>query len=988
MPHATSPLKAAAPRSRKTASPAETDAAHKNKPLVEDIRLLGRMLGDVIREQEGAAAFDLIERVRQLSVAYRLKADASAGRVLDRLLKNLSADQTVTVIRAFSYFSHLANIAEDRHHVRRRAVHERAGDQQDGSLALTLERLHRADHHAADIAAVLKEAYISPVLTAHPTEVQRKSILDAERAVAELVGARDELALHGTDTQRADNEALLRARITQLWQTRMLRTAKLTVADEIENALSYYSSTFLLEIPRLYRELERALPGHEVASFLRMGHWIGGDRDGNPNVTAATLSHALSRQAEVALRHYLTEVHALGAELSISGTLAPVSAEMSALASRSPDQHVHRQDEPYRRALIGVYARLAATLHQLTGTEALRHAVVPQAPYGQADEFLQDLRVIARSLASHHAQALVGPRLAPLMRAVQVFGFHLATLDLRQSSDQHEAVIAELLRVARVHADYSSLAEPERRALLLALLNDARPLRVHGARYSALAQGELAIFETARRALAAYGREALRHCIISHTEEVSDLLEVLLLQKETGLLTGTLDAVGPGDATGDAAADVLAVAALITVPLFETIGDLRRSEPIMREFYALPGVLGLVQRSSGEQDVMLGYSDSNKDGGFFTSNWELYRAETALVALFAEVARACAAAGPSSTNTATNPATNRATNPAIKLRLFHGRGGTVGRGGGPSYQAILAQPPGTVNGQIRLTEQGEVIASKYAHPEIGRRNLETLVAATLEATMLHPTKTAPKAFLDAAAALSELSYQAYRKLVYGTPGFTDYFFAATPIREIAELNIGSRPAARSKDGKATRAIEDLRAIPWGFSWGQCRMALPGWCGFGSAVQQFVAAGDHAQQVELLRRMHKQWPFFRTLLSNLDMVLAKSDLRIASRYVELVEDKAAAKRIFKALKAEWQRANDALTLITGEPQRLHTNPALARSIAHRFPYLDPLNHLQVELLRRYRSRSGAAGPVSPEVGRMQRGIHLSINGIAAGLRNTG
>ena len=966
-PRAPRPPIAAVSRTKKRTAPADGNAALNNKPLVEDIRLLGRMLGDVIREQEGAAAFDLIERVRQLSVAYRLKADASAGRVLDRLLKNLSADQTVTVIRAFSYFSHLANIAEDRHHVRRRAVHERAGDQQDGSLALALERLHRADHRAADIAATLKEAYISPVLTAHPTEVQRKSILDAERAVAELVGARDELALHGTDTQRADNEALLRARITQLWQTRMLRTAKLTVADEIENALSYYNSTFLHEIPRLYRELERALHGHEVASFLRMGHWIGGDRDGNPNVTAATLSHALSRQAEVALRHYLTEVHTLGAELSMSGTLAPVSAAMNALAQRSPDQHVHRLDEPYRRALIGIYARLAATLQQLTGTEALRHAVAPQDPYGQAAEFLQDLRIIERSLASHHAQALVGPRLAPLMRAVQVFGFHLATLDLRQSSDQHEAVIAELLRVARVHADYSALAEPERRTLLLAQLNDARPLRVHGVTYSALAQSELAIFETARKALAAYGREALRHCIISHTEEVSDLLEVLLLQKETGLLTGTLDTLESGDASAQPA-----VAALITVPLFETIGDLRRSVPIMREFYALPGVLGLVQRSSGEQDVMLGYSDSNKDGGFFTSNWELYRAETALVALFAEVGKACAAAG----------------HGAIKLRLFHGRGGTVGRGGGPSYQAILAQPPGTVNGQIRLTEQGEVIASKYANPEIGRRNLETQVAATLEATLLHPTKAAPKAFLDAAAALSEHSYQAYRKLVYGTPGFTDYFFAATPIREITELNIGSRPAARSKDGKANRAIEDLRAIPWGFSWGQCRMALPGWCGFGSAVQQFVAAGEQAQQLELLRRMHRQWPFFRTLLSNLDMVLAKSDLRIASRYVELVEDKPAAKRIFNALKAEWQRANDTLTLITGEQQRLQTNPALARSIAHRFPYLDPLNHLQVELLRRYRSRSGAAGPVSPEVDRMRRGIHLSINGIAAGLRNTG
>ena len=967
MPRTTAARPAPPTRTKAKRGAAESDAASKNRPLVEDIRLLGRILGDVIREQEGAEPYELIERVRQLSVAYRLKADASAGRVLDRLLKNLSAEQTVTVIRAFSYFSHLANIAEDRHHVRRRAVHEREGHLQEGSLALAFERLHRAGHHAGEIAQTLAGAYISPVLTAHPTEVQRKSILDAERAIAALVGERDDL---DSAERRADNEALIRARVTQLWQTRMLRLARLTVADEIENALSYYPATFLRQIPRLYRELERALPGHAVAPFLRMGHWIGGDRDGNPNVSAATLRHALARQAEVALRFYLTEVHELGAELSMSGTLAPVSPEMAALAAASPDHNVHRADEPYRRALIGCYARLAATLQHLTGTEALRHAVAPQDPYADAGAFLRDLQVIERSLRAQHAQALVGPRLAPLMRAVQVFGFHLATLDLRQSSDKHEAVVAELLRTARLEPDYAALPEPARRACLLALLNDARPLRVHGADYSALARGELAIFEAARQALADYGREAIRHYIISHTEEVSDLLEVLLLQKETGLLSGTLD---------EAAAGGGARAALITVPLFETIADLRRSEPIMREFYALPGIQALVVHSGAEQDVMLGYSDSNKDGGFFTSNWELYRAETALVALFGGLAA----------ERGGTPAGGHG--PAITLRLFHGRGGTVGRGGGPSYQAILAQPPGTVNGQIRLTEQGEVIASKYAHPEIGRRNLETLVAATLEATLLHPTKPAPRAFLDAAAEISAASMRAYRGIVYETPGFTDYFFAATPIREIAELNIGSRPAIRPKEGQTRRAIEDLRAIPWSFSWGQCRMALPGWCGFGSAIQAYLAAAGPDQRtarVELLQRMHKQWPFFRTLLSNLDMVLAKSDLRIAARYVELVEDKAAARRIFGALRAEWQRAHDALALITGQDERLQSNPALARSIAHRFPYLDPLNHLQVELLRRYRQRAASPDHGPHSVERLQRGIHLSINGIAAGLRNTG
>ena len=581
----------------------------------------------------------------------------------------------------------------------------------------------------------------------------------------------------------------------------------------------------------------------------------------------------------------------------------------------------------------------------MTGTEALRHAVAPQDPYASADEFAADLSVIERSLHSHHAQALVAPRLAPLQRAVQVFGFHLATVDLRQSSDQHELVVAELLRVARIEPDYAALPEAERQAVLLRLLDDARSLRVRGAGYSALAQGELAIFEAAADSLVRYGRDSIRHYIISHTETVSDLLEVLLLQKETGLLQGTL---------GDGAK-----AALIVSPLFETIADLRHAGGIMRDFYALPGIAALVARGGGEQDVMLGYSDSNKDGGFFTSNWELYRAEIALVDMFDQLEA----------------------DHGIRLRLFHGRGGTVGRGGGPSYQAILAQPPGTVKGQIRLTEQGEVIASKYAHPEIGRRNLETLVAATLEASLLHPTKAATKAFLEAAEALSQASMAAYRRLVYDTPGFTDYFFSATPIREIAELNIGSRPASR----KATRAIEDLRAIPWGFSWGQCRVALPGWCGFGSAVEAYLGEGESRQtRLELLQRMHKQWPFFRTLLSNLDMVLAKSDLRIASRYVELVEDKRLGKRIFAAIRAEWDLAHGALAQITGEDERLQSNPALARSIEHRFPYLDPLNHLQVELMRRYRKRREG----DPANERLQRGIHLSINGIAAGLRNTG
>ena len=924
----------------------------KEQPLIDDIRLLGRILGDVIREQEGAAAFELVEQIRKLSVAFRRDADAEADKALKKLLKSLSGDETVRVIRAFTYFSHLANLAEDRHHIRRRIVHERAGNTQEGSIEVALSRLRWAGIAPKVIAQTLASSYVSPVLTAHPTEVQRKSILDAERDIAQLLTARDDIKTQAllyaaskdalTPRELAANEALLRARVMQLWQTRLLRFSKLTVADEIENALSYYESTFLHEIPRIYAELERELGHHPVASFLRMGQWIGGDRDGNPNVSAQTLEYALRRQSEVALRHYLTEVHYLGGELSLSARLVDVSPEMLALAERSPDTSEHRMDEPYRRSLTGIYARLAATLKKLTGGEAARHAVAPQNPYDTAEEFLADLRVIQSSLAGHHGAVLVAQRLHPLIRAIEVFGFHLATVDLRQSSDKHEEVVAELLAVAGVEPAYSALDEEAKRAVLLRLLNDARPLRVIGADYSDHARAELAIFEAAKTMRTLYGAQAIRHYIISHTETVSDLLEVLLLQKEVGLTRGLLAQN--------------AVADLIVVPLFETIEDLRNAAPIMRDFYALPGMAKLVQRSGAEQDIMLGYSDSNKDGGIFTSNWELYRAEIALVELFDELDKTH----------------------GITLRMFHGRGGTVGRGGGPSYQAILAQPPGTVRGQIRLTEQGEVIGSKYANPEIGRRNLETLVAATLEATLLQPTKPATKAFLQAASELSVASMAAYRALVYDTAGFTDYFFGSTPIREIAELNIGSRPASR----KPSQKIEDLRAIPWGFSWGQCRLTLPGWFGFGSAVEAFIATPgqDAKAQLALLQKMYRDWPFFRTLLSNMDMVLAKSDLALASRYSELVGDARLRKKIFTAIEAEWHRTADALTRITGDKTRLAGNESLQRSIRHRFPYIDPLHHLQVELVRRYRAGQGDQ--------RVQTGIHISINGISAGLRNTG
>ena len=923
------------------------------RPLVEDIRLLGRLLGDVIREQEGLEIYELIEKIRLLSVSFRRDADDQAGGALKQLLKDLSGDHAVSVIRGFTFFSHLANLAEDQHHIRRRAMHERAGNTQEGSIEVALRRLRAAGISDEGISLSLSQSFVSPVLTAHPTEVQRQSILSTEREIARLLQLRDEIKARSAAVnidqdalaprELAANEERIRARVMQLWQTRLLRFSKLTVSDEIENALSYYESTFLREIPKIYASLEAALGHQSLASFLRMGQWIGGDRDGNPNVNAQTLKLALTRQAEVVLRHYLTEVHYLGSELSLSAMLVDFTPDMLALAESSPDTNAHRIDEPYRRALTGMYARLAATLKTLTGGDAARHAVAPQNPYPDAMSFLADLKVIEVSLLSHRAEALAKQRLQPLIRAVEVFGFHLAAVDLRQSSDQHEKVIAELLTVAQLEASYVDLDEKSKQALLLQILKDPRPLRIQRFAYSDHTTAELAIFEEAFQSRIIYGSEAIRHYIISHTESVSDLLEVLVLQKEVGLLRGSL--------SDEAVVD------LITVPLFETIEDLRNSAPIMHQFYALPGIADMMQRSGGEQDIMLGYSDSNKDGGIFTSNWELYLAGIALVVVFDGLA----------------------VSHGMRLRMFHGRGGTVGRGGGPSYQAILAQPSGTVRGQIRLTEQGEIINSKYANPEIGRRHLETLVAATLEATLLPSSKTIPDNFLEAAAQLSQTSMAAYRRLVYETPGFDEFFFSATPIREIAELNLGSRPASR----KANQKIIDLRAIPWGFSWGQCRLTLPGWFGFGSAVQAFLnrpTRQDQPEPLALLKQMVREWPFFKTLLSNIDMVLAKSDLALASRYSDLVGDVELRQTIFSVIEAEWIKTAEMISLITGETQRLANNPALARSIRHRFPYIDPLHHLQVELIRR--NREGQSDE------RVRLGIHLSINGISAGLRNTG
>ncbi len=902
----------------------------KDFPLKEDIRLLGRVLGDTVREQEGEETFQLIERIRQNSVRFRRALDSGAGDELKAILKGLTPGRAILVVRAFSYFSHLANLAEDQHHIRRSRAH-RMGDAapRPSSLGHALDRAADAGLDAAGLRDFFAGAQVRPVLTAHPTEVQRKSILNAEMEIARLLDERDRHASTPRETALRDEH--LQRQVHLLWQTRMLRPQRPAVADEVSSALSYFDRTFLREVPALYADLEDRLAldpawgEAELPPFFQLGSWIGGDRDGNPFVTAEVLARTLGTQSRTILDFLLQETHALAAELSISQQVSRASPGVLELAERSPDPSPQHADEAYRRALALVFERLSAT------RQLLLDAGDSGQPYRSPGELQADLDTLDGSLRSHGGRRVARGRLRALRRAVSVFGFHLAPLDLRQSSDVHGRCVAELLEAVRPGTNYAALSEDQRIDLLAAELESPRPLASPFLAYSEETRGELALFLAAAEAQRRLGAEALPTCIISRTEGLSDLLEAAVMLREAGILR-------PAEGRLD----------LNLVPLFETIQDLQACGGILDRLLGLPLYRRLL--AGRPQEVMLGYSDSNKDGGFVTSRWELYKAEVDLVAV--------------------------ADRHGVRLRLFHGRGGSVGRGGGPAYEAILAQPPGAVRGQIRLTEQGEVIAAKYGHPAVGRRNLEVLVAATLEASLPGARGGGEEArFFAAMDDLSAEACRAYRDLVYGTEGFERFFWESTPISEIAQLNIGSRPASR----KAGRAITDLRAIPWVFSWSQCRLMLPGWYGFGSAVRAFRQQRGDAG-LALLKDMHARWPTFRSLLSNMDMVLAKVDLAIGARYADLVGDLALRDRIFTRIHAECEATVDALKSITGQQELLEDNPTLRRSIHHRFPYLDPLNHLQVELLRRYR-----AGDSDD---RTERGILLSINGIAAGLRNSG
>lgn len=913
--------------------------------LKENIRYLGRELGTAIIAKEGPETFNKIESIRKAAVKFHREGDLNANLELNALLKSLTPSETISVVRAFSYFKHLVNIAEDIF------AHQQTRLDEDnlspGMLGHSIAKIMQRDLSFKEIKDFFETALISPVLTAHPTEVQRKSILDIERTLSELLSERNSLA---SKKELSRNNLMIQGAITALWQTKMLRFTKLTVTNEIENALAFYQMTFLEVIPELLQEFEHDLNKqyagqingeYHLPSILSMGSWIGGDRDGNPFVNGATLKLAIDKQATTAFNYYLKVIQELKRELSLSTRLVDVSHELLQLSQKERERSPHLQDEVYRLALNAIGNRIINTAKEMSLLTDLEH-INDYQTYASAKDLLSDLNIIVDSLKNNHGKALIYPRLGKLIKAVETFGFHLATIDIRQSSDVHETVIQELFLRAGYDFNYAELSENEKIEILLDELKQPRLLFSPFQHYSELVHNEINVLHNARDIRKCYGDKAIKQYIISHTETLSDLLEVALLQKEAGLIKGVW---GSQKIQMD----------LNIVPLFETIADLRHAPMIMGQWLSLLGIRHVLRNQGNEQEIMLGYSDSNKDGGFLTSNWELYKAEISLVELF-----------------------NQA---KIKLRLFHGRGGTVGRGGGPSYEAIMGQPYGTVDGQIRLTEQGEIIANKYSDPKVGKRHLETLISATIDASLFPQDELLTKKRRSYEMVMEELSTTAmtsYRRLVYETPGFTEYFFSATPISEIAELNIGSRPAAR----KATQRIEDLRAIPWGFSWGQCRLILPGWFGLGSAIYQYLDVDEFTKEsrIKLLQAMLEEWPLFKTLISNVDMVLAKTDLVVAKRYAQLVKNEHLRETIFNNIEQEYLRTNDALNMLLKSKVRLSCNQQLADSIQNRLPYLDPLNHLQVELIKRYRD-----GDLDE---RIKLGIHLTINGIAAGLRNTG
>lgn len=890
---------------------------YSNKSVVqEEVLILTELLEDITKNMLAPETFEKIIQLKELSTQEDYQG-------LNRLVTSLSNDEMVYISRYFSILPLLINISEDVD-LAYEINHQNNIDQDYlGKLSTTIKLVAEKEN----AVEILEHLNVVPVLTAHPTQVQRKSMLDLTNHIHSLLRKYRDVKLGLINKDKWYND--LRRYIEIIMQTDMIREKKLKVTNEITNAMEYYNSSFLKAVPHLTTEYKRLAQAHGLnlkqAKPITMGMWIGGDRDGNPFVTAKTLKQSALTQCEVIMNYYDKKIYQLYREFSLSTSIVNVSKQVREMARQSKDNSIYREKELYRRALFDIQSKIQATKTYLIEDEEVG------TRYETANDFYKDLIAIRDSLLENKGESLISGDFVELLQAVEIFGFYLASIDMRQDSSVYEACVAELLKSAGIHSRYSELSEEEKCDLLLKELEeDPRILSATHAEKSELLAKELAIFKTARVLKDKLGDDVIRQTIISHATSLSDMLELAILLKEVGLVD-----------TERARVQI--------VPLFETIEDLDHSEETMRKYLSLSLAKKWIDSRNNYQEIMLGYSDSNKDGGYLSSCWTLYKAQQQLTAIGDEF--------------------------GVKVTFFHGRGGTVGRGGGPTYEAITSQPLKSIKDRIRLTEQGEVIGNKYGSKDAAYYNLEMLVSAAINRmiTQKKSDTNTPNRYEAIMDQVVDRSYDIYRDLVFGNEHFYDYFFESSPIKAISSFNIGSRPAAR----KTITEIGGLRAIPWVFSWSQSRVMFPGWYGVGSSFKEFI--NKNPENIAILRDMYQNWPFFQSLLSNVDMVLSKSNMNIAFEYAKLCEDEQV-KAIYETILNEWQVTKNVILAIEGHDELLADNPYLKASLDYRMPYFNILNYIQLELIKRQRR-----GELSSD---QERLIHITINGIATGLRNSG
>lgn len=890
---------------------------YSNKSVVkEEVLILTELLEDITKNMLAPETFEKIIQLKELSTQEDYQG-------LNRLVTSLSNDEMVYISRYFSILPLLINISEDVD-LAYEINHQNNIDQDYlGKLSTTIKLVAEKEN----AVEILEHLNVVPVLTAHPTQVQRKSMLDLTNHIHSLLRKYRDVKLGLINKDKWHND--LRRYIEIIMQTDMIREKKLKVTNEITNAMEYYNSSFLKAVPHLTTEYKRLAQAHGLnlkqAKPITMGMWIGGDRDGNPFVTAKTLKQSALTQCEVIMNYYDKKIYQLYREFSLSTSIVNVSKQVREMARQSKDNSIYREKELYRRALFDIQSKIQATKTYLIEDEEVG------TRYETANDFYKDLIAIRDSLLENKGESLISGDFVELLQAVEIFGFYLASIDMRQDSSVYEACVAELLKSSGIHSRYSELSEEEKCDLLLKELEeDPRILSATHAEKSELLAKELAIFKTARVLKDKLGDDVIRQTIISHATSLSDMLELAILLKEVGLVD-----------TERARVQI--------VPLFETIEDLDHSEETMRKYLSLSLAKKWIDSRNNYQEIMLGYSDSNKDGGYLSSCWTLYKAQQQLTAIGDEF--------------------------GVKVTFFHGRGGTVGRGGGPTYEAITSQPLKSIKDRIRLTEQGEVIGNKYGNKDAAYYNLEMLVSAAINRmiTQKKSDTNTPNRYEAIMDQVVDRSYDIYRDLVFGNEHFYDYFFESSPIKAISSFNIGSRPAAR----KTITEIGGLRAIPWVFSWSQSRVMFPGWYGVGSSFKEFI--NKNPENIAILRDMYQNWPFFQSLLSNVDMVLSKSNMNIAFEYAKLCEDEQV-KAIYETILNEWQVTKNVILAIEGHDELLADNPYLKASLDYRMPYFNILNYIQLELIKRQRR-----GELSSD---QERLIHITINGIATGLRNSG